>query len=161
MPNMDWRIKYYGVQALAFFLSLFILLLGMIPGLFSPDFKWVLWLALPLATVVGGVGWFIARRFSPHTSKHLSPREWDELRTALEDVPVISLFHVFLADRGRMERFRYIPFLERYLWERLAEEEEQAAPTGTRWVQRVEVQRMLEKLGAPFACFLRIFPNAC
>ena len=22
MPNMDWRIKYYGVQALAFFLSL-------------------------------------------------------------------------------------------------------------------------------------------
>ena len=45
--------------------------------------------------------------------------------------------------------------------ERLAEEEEQAAPTGTRWVQRVEVQRMLEKLGAPFDSFLRIFPNAC
>ena len=44
---------------------------------------------------------------------------------------------------------------------RLAEEEEQAPPRGTRWVQRVEVQRMLEKLGARFASFLRIFPNAC
>ena len=45
--------------------------------------------------------------------------------------------------------------------ERLAEEEEQAAPTGTRWVQRVELQRMLEKLGAHLASFLCIFPNAC
>ena len=102
MPNMDWRIKYYGVQALAFFTSLFIVGLGMLPGLFSNDFKWVLWLALPVATLIGGMGWLIARRFAPHTAKHLSPKEWEELRGALEDVPVISVFHVFLADRSRV-----------------------------------------------------------
>lgn len=123
MPNMDWRIKYYGVQALTLVASLFILAAGAVPGLLSEDFKWTIWLALPIATIIGGVGWFIARRFAPHTARHLSPREWEELRGALEDVPVISLFHVFLADRSRLERFRYIPLLQRYLWERLADDE--------------------------------------
>ena len=120
---MDWRLKYYGVRGLSVVAGLFIFLLGVLPGLFSESLKWALWFALPLATVTGGLGWLFAKRFSPHSKKHLSPREWEELRGALEDVPVISLFHVFLADKRRMERFRYVPFLERYLWDQLSQEE--------------------------------------
>ena len=120
---MDWRIKYYGIQGLSFVSSLLIVVLGVLPGIFSESLKWILWLALPLATLLGGLGWLFAQRFAPHSTKHLSPREWEELRSALEDVPVISLFHVFLADKTRMERFRYVPFLERYLWDQLSQEE--------------------------------------
>ncbi len=124
MPNLDWRIKYYGVQAISFMASFLILVISAVPGLISEDLSWTIWLGLPLAVVIGGAGWLLARRFSPHTrTRHLSPREWEELRGALEDVPVISLFHVFLADRSRLERFRYLPLLKRYLWETLAEDD--------------------------------------
>lgn len=122
MPNLDWRIKYYGVQALAFVVSLVILLLGALPGLIDPALNWTLWLALPLSACVGAVGWWLASRFRPYSARHLSPREWEELRGALEDVPVMSVIHVFAADRSRMERFRYLPLLERYLWGALAED---------------------------------------
>ncbi len=122
VSGLDWRVKYYGVQAATFLMSTFIVGVGLLPGLFSDSFKWTVWLALPLAMAIGGVGWLVAGRFSPHKARHLSPREWEELRGALEDVPVISVFHVFLADRSRMERFRYVPLLQRYLWECLGED---------------------------------------
>ncbi len=122
MSNLDWRTKYYGTQFVSFVFSMAILSTGIILA-FIANYEWALWAALPASTLTGFGGWLMARRFTPHNAKHLSPREWQELRSALEDVPVLSVFHVFAIDKRRLEKFRYIPSLKRYLWECLSEDE--------------------------------------
>ena len=119
--GLDWRVKYYGTQV-ASFLGSGALIAGGLVGYWALESPWALWASLPMGAACGGIGWAIARRFSPYNARHLSPREWEELRSALEDVPVLSVFHLFAVDRSRLEKFKYIPLLQRYLWECLAEE---------------------------------------
>jgi hypothetical protein len=122
MPNLDWRIKYYGIQSVTFMISLVLIGAGL--GLtWLMESSGALWASLPLAAMSGGLGWILAQRFAPHNAKHLSPREWAELQSALEDVPVLSVFHLFTVDRSRLEKFRYLPLLKRYLWECLADDQ--------------------------------------
>lgn len=122
MSNIDWRIKYYGVQLLSLGMSTTVILAGVL-GMWLLESNLALWASVPVAAALGGAGWWTARHFSPHSAKHLSPREWEELRGAMEDVPVLSVFHIFTVDRSRLERFRHIPLLKRYLWEVMAEDE--------------------------------------
>jgi hypothetical protein len=122
MSGLDWRIKYYGIQLLTFLVSLALLSAGVFLS-WLMDGSGALWAAAPLAGMSGALGWILAQRYAPHNKKHLSPREWAELQAALEDVPVLSVFHVFTVDRSRLEKFRYIPLLRRYLWECMAEEQ--------------------------------------
>lgn len=118
VTGLDRRIKYYGIQAAALFLSGLILLVAL---LWSPG--WGLWCAaLPLCAAIGGAGWWLSRRFTADTTRHLKPQEWAELRGALEDVPVLSVLHLFKQDKKRLARFRYIPLLQQSLWEVLAED---------------------------------------
>jgi hypothetical protein len=116
---LDRRIKYYGIQGGAAALSGLILLVALLSSS-----GWALWcLALPLCVGIGGGGWWLSRRFGAETSRHLTPQEWAELRGALEDLPVLSVLHLFGQDRTRLERFRYLPLLKQSLWEALAEDQ--------------------------------------
>lgn len=119
---MDWRIKYYGLQAFAFAVTIFLIAVGFALK-FILDSDWPVWLTLPVGCVISGAAWLLAQRFAPHSGKHLTPREWEELRGALEDVEVMSVFHIVSVDKRALERFKYLPLLKRYLWECLAEED--------------------------------------
>jgi hypothetical protein len=119
---MDWRIKYYGLQGIALSFTAVLIAAGF--GLaFFLDREWPVWLTLPLGCLITGAGWLVAQNFAPHSGKHLTPREWEELRGALEDVAVMSVFHIVTVDKRRLERFRYLPLLRRYLWECFAADE--------------------------------------
>ena len=118
---MDWRIKYYGLQVVAFAITVLLISVGFALK-FVLESDWPLWLTLPLGCLISAGAWLLAQRFAPHSGKHLTPREWEELRGALEDVEVMSVFHIVSVDKRRLERFRYLPLLKRYLWECLAEE---------------------------------------
>ena len=117
---IDWRIKSYGVQAVGIFVSSVILGVTFLVG--APSWS-VFCLALPLTMVIVGGTWWIGQKFKPTSGHHLTPREWEELRSALEDVPVLSVLHLFPQDKRRLERFRYIPLLRSHLWELLAEDD--------------------------------------
>lgn len=116
---LDRRIKYYGIQGGAAAISGLILLLTLLLS----SSGWALGcVALPLCVAIGGGGWWLSRRYGAETSRHLKPQEWAELRGTLEDLPVLSVLHLFGQDRSRLERFRYLPLLRQTLWEALAED---------------------------------------
>jgi hypothetical protein len=119
---MDWRIKYYGLQAVAFAVTMFLIAVGFGLTIWL-DSDWPIWIVLPIGALISGGAWLLAQGFAPHSGKHLTPREWEELRGALEDVEVMSVFHIVSVDKRALERFKYLPLLKRYLWECMAEEE--------------------------------------
>ncbi|MBH25420.1 MAG: hypothetical protein CMH57_13435 [Myxococcales bacterium] len=118
MSPPSWRLKSYAVQALALVISALLLVACVLIG----DSPWIWAAALTLALAIHGGAWWLRQRLAPGAGQHLTPREWEELRGALEDAPVLSVMHLFTVDRAQLEQFRYIPTLERYLWGCLSEE---------------------------------------